>query len=67
MTDNFSEEIKKIAVNVSVGDGADSQNSLSGGESNREFMMVLDRLFRISEEGVRIFNRESQGMKLAIH
>ena len=65
MTDNFSDEIKKIAGNVRVGNGEDSQNSLSGGESDREFVMVLDRFFKISEEGVRIFNRESQGMKLA--
>lgn len=67
MTDNFSDEIKKIAGNVRVGNSEDSQNSLSGGESDREFVMVLDRFFKISEEGVHIFNRESQGMKLAIH
>ena len=67
MTDKFSGEIKKIARNVRAGMGEDSQNTISGGESDSEFVMVLDRLFEISEEGVRIFNLESHGMNLSIH
>ncbi|MEQ9618886.1 MAG: hypothetical protein RIG61_06900 [Deltaproteobacteria bacterium] len=67
MTDNFSDEIKKIARSMGAGKGEDSQGSLPAGESDREFVTVLDRFFKISEEGVRIFNRESQGIRLSIH
>lgn len=66
MTDKFAGEIKKIAESARTDKEEDSQGIPSSSESDRDFVMVLDRLFRISEEGVNIFNRESQGIKLEI-
>ena len=67
MSDNFETEIRKLAEKSRNGSTETESPHRSTVEIDRDFKAVLDELLRISEEGVKIYNRSVNDDRLVVY